>query len=364
MSWPTVRVGDIARLNYGKALKADARQPGKVQVFGSGGVVGSHDSALVDGKSIIVGRKGSIGSIWYTEASSWAIDTAYYIDESSSQADLKWLYWTLKSLRLGEMNKSAAIPGLNRDDVYRLAIPLPPLPEQRRIVAILDQADALLSRRRTSIAAVEALNSQLIDNLLDQVSETRRLGDLAELITKGATPTTLGFAFSESGIPLVRVQNLVRGRVDTTVDAKFIDHRTHDALGRSKIRPGDVLISIAGTVGRAALVRNSDPEMNCNQAVAIVRLTDHLDPAWLAAWLNSRRGQTAMNGSAVTATISNLSLGSIANLRVPMPTARRLDEFRTVISRSETARRSLTVSANHLDTLFASLQHRAFRGEL
>src|SRR5262245_19386124 len=111
--------------------------------------------------------------------------------------------------------------------------------------------------------------------------ETARLQDVTSTITKGTTPTTLGLPFSESGIPFLRAQNLQGGRVDLSTDRLFIPPETHTALFRSVIRPLDVLVSIAGTIGRAAVVSPDAPEMNCNQAVAIVRLRESIDPRYL-----------------------------------------------------------------------------------
>ena len=91
-------------------------------MFGSNGEVGRHNTSKVDGPALIVGRKGSIGKIHYSKAPSWPIDTTYYIDESCSDWNLKFLFYLLRYLDLHKMNKAAAIPGLNRNDVYDLNV--------------------------------------------------------------------------------------------------------------------------------------------------------------------------------------------------------------------------------------------------
>ena len=142
-----------------------------------------------------------------------------------------------------------------------------------------------------------------------------RLEDVTKLITKGTTPTTLGYDFASEGVPFLRAQNLQNGEVDTISDAIFISEATHNVLERSQIRPGDVLVSIAGTIGRASIVQAHAPPMNCNQAVAIVRpIPKEIDSRYLLRWLESGDAQKQIRKSQVTATISNLSLGQIANL--------------------------------------------------
>src|SRR5262249_9045203 len=145
------------------------------------------------------------------------------------------------------------------------------------------------------------------------------LRDMASLITKGTTPKTLGLGHSPSGIPFVRAENIRELTVVPALDPLYIDEHVDEALRRSRIRPDDVLISIAGTIGRVGVVLANAPPMNCNQAVAIIRLADGLLPRYLAHWLTTADAQRQMARAQVTATISNLSLSQIGKLSVPIP---------------------------------------------
>lgn len=154
------------------------------------------------------------------------------------------------------------------------------------------------------------------------------LGALTSLITKGTTPKTMGLALSDAGIPFLRAENIRDLGVVFGRDPLFIDEHTNEALSRSRIQRGDVLVSIAGTIGRVGVVPDDAPErMNCNQAVAIVRVNDRLDARYLAHWLTSDGAISQIARAKVTATISNLSLGEIAGLAVPwrpLPEQRRV----------------------------------------
>jgi type I restriction enzyme, S subunit len=136
-----------------------------------------------------------------------------------------------------------------------------------------------------------------------------KLEEISELITKGTTPTTLGFELAARGVPFLRAQNLIDGHVNVERDPLFISSDVHNALSRSKILAGDILISIAGTIGRAALVDNKYSELNCNQAVAIVRPSSKVNAKFLLHWLNCDHAIKQMQRSQVSATIANLSLG-------------------------------------------------------
>jgi type I restriction enzyme S subunit len=139
--WILTKVRDLVTINYGKGLKEADRRGGSVSVYGSNGIVGSHNKALTNGPSIIIGRKGSIGEVHYSANPSWPIDTTYYIDKFEG-VDQTFLVFALKMLNLSNLDTSTAIPGLNRDDIYDQEIPLPPRSEQQRIVA---RVEALLT---------------------------------------------------------------------------------------------------------------------------------------------------------------------------------------------------------------------------
>ena len=114
-------MSNIATLHYGKALKKTERIDGPYPVYGSGGITGSHNTYLVEGPSIIVGRKGSIGTIYWEDGKFHPIDTVYYVTRKE-EIPLSYLYYLMKTLNLPSMNTDAAVPGLNRDNVYRLEV--------------------------------------------------------------------------------------------------------------------------------------------------------------------------------------------------------------------------------------------------
>ncbi len=119
--WSSQRMSNIATLHYGKALKKTERIDGPYPVYGSGGVTGSHNGYLVEGPGIIVGRKGSIGTIYWEDGKFHPIDTVYYV-ATKEEIPLSYLYYLMKTLNLPSMNTDAAVPGLNRDNVYRLEV--------------------------------------------------------------------------------------------------------------------------------------------------------------------------------------------------------------------------------------------------
>ena len=171
------------------------------------------------------------------------------------------------------------------------------------------------------------------------IASRKKLGDLCNLVTKGTTPTSLGFDFAERGVPFLRIQNISDSTVSLD-DVLYIEESTHNALGRSKIRSGDFLITIAGTIGRTAIVPPGFPESNCNQAVAILRFDEaKLWPKFLLYWLSTEDATSQISGRKVTATISNLSLGQIKELEIPLPPLPEQKRIAAILDKADAIRR-------------------------
>src|SRR5690606_7639120 len=109
--WEKKQVQDVLELAYGKALPKSSRSHGEVPVYGSGGLDGYHSDARLEGPAVIVGRKGTVGSIYWEDRSCFPIDTVYYV---VPKAPLSYCYHLLNTLGLESMNTHAAVPGLNR----------------------------------------------------------------------------------------------------------------------------------------------------------------------------------------------------------------------------------------------------------
>ncbi len=147
-SWEMVELGEICEFAYGKGLKESDRIEGEFDVFGSNGVVGSHSSFLVEHPFIVVGRKGSAGAVHYSTKNGFPIDTTFYISKKElkkSNISLPFLFYTLASLGLDKTSSQQTVPGLNRNDAYRMKIPLPDLEIQEEIVRKIMDEKSLVS---------------------------------------------------------------------------------------------------------------------------------------------------------------------------------------------------------------------------
>jgi type I restriction enzyme S subunit len=158
--WGRQRIGDCVTLHYGKSLPEHSRVDGKYPVFGSSGLVGTHESPLVEGPGIIVGRKGNIGSVYWSSRSYHPIDTVYFIGPNETNL---YLYYALKGVQF--VNTDVAVPGLNRDVAYSRFILRPSKELEREFISVVGTACVQVDR----LTALNVKLSEARDLLLPRV---------------------------------------------------------------------------------------------------------------------------------------------------------------------------------------------------
>ena len=164
--WNLVMLKYRARLVYGDSLISENRRNGVVPVYGSNGVIDSHCSANTLSPVIIVGRKGSLGKVQYSDVPCFVIDTAYFIDRRTSHVNLRWLHYILQALKL-ERFRNSVLPGLNRESTESQYIPLIREEEQVQIANFLDrkteQIDELIRIKERRIELLQEQRTALIN---------------------------------------------------------------------------------------------------------------------------------------------------------------------------------------------------------
>ncbi len=155
-------LGEYSPFIYGKSLSArDRNDHGTVLVYGSGGITGKHDKPYVPSKGIVIGRKGTVGSIYFADKPFWPIDTVFYITKDDEQ-ELIFNYYLLKSLPLNRMNSDSAVPGLNRENAHRLKIRIPEKKEDRyKIACILGGIDNLINTNKAISRNIEEITQEI-----------------------------------------------------------------------------------------------------------------------------------------------------------------------------------------------------------
>ena len=135
-------------------------------MFGSNGITGYHNVALVKGPAIIVGRKGTCGAVNWSNEDCYPIDTTFYVKLKDNSNNLKFIYISIKDIGLDKMNNSIGVPGLNRNDAYNLKIPLPPLDAQEKIVQAIESIEQKISSLQTELNSLNGKQKEILEKYL------------------------------------------------------------------------------------------------------------------------------------------------------------------------------------------------------
>ena len=154
--WRDLRWGDLATLEYGRALRSYDTSSGRFRVFGTNGPIGWHDKALCSHPGVIIGRKGAYRGVHYSSAPFFVIDTAFYL-EPKVEMDLRWAYYELLTQDINGMDSGSAIPSTSREAFYSLPVRVPPPDEQRTIACILRTLDDKIELNRRMNETLEAI---------------------------------------------------------------------------------------------------------------------------------------------------------------------------------------------------------------
>ena len=283
LPWVTISdfaVGRIVRRTKEKITRLGAAKSGSKRI---------PRGTLLFSFKLSLGKRAIAGCDLFTNE---AIAALHILDHDA--ADRDYLYWALGSIDYDRLvDRAAKGKTLNKAKLKLLQIPLPPLAEQKRIAGILDAADALRTKRCEALAQLDTLlQSTFLDMFGDPVAnpmgwEVVSVGDEIGFLTSGSR----GWAkyYAEDGDTFIRIQNLKDGQLDLD-DIAFVNVPESAEARRTRVEPGDVLLSITADLGRTAVVPDGITKAHINQHLAILRFTN-LNPVFVSYQLASKGGR-------------------------------------------------------------------------
>jgi type I restriction enzyme S subunit len=283
-----------------------------------------------------------------------------------------WHWLTHSEAELSSKGRGATFKQVNRQDICELMIPLPSLAEQRRIAAILDQADALRAKRREALAHLDDLTQSIfLDMFGDPASKSNggkwaRLGDLASKFSDGPFGSNLKSShYTEAGVRVVRLQNIGVGEfVDN--DQAYVSDSHFASLGKHRCQPGDVLVATLGDPNLRACIQPDWLPVALNKADCVqIRVDPSIaTPEFVSALINQPGTLTLAYSLMLGQTRVRISMGRLRELKVPVPPLEQQHEFAKIIRSVERVKKQQCEHLAHLVAVFKSLQSRAFAGEL
>ncbi len=314
-----------------------------------------------------LGKRAIAGCDLFTNE---AIAALHILDHSAAHRD--YLYWALGSIDYDRLvDRAAKGKTLNKAKLKLLRIPLPPFTEQKRIAGILDAADALRAKRREALAQLDTLLQSTFHDMFGDPAtnslgwEVRELKRTKSKVQIGPFGSLLHKEdYIVDGVPLVNPMHIVSGQIHVGSE-QTVSEQKASTLSNYRLQTGDVVMGRRGKMGRCAIVSDAEAGMLCGTGSLFIRPhPDELTSLFLARTLSSESMKRVLERLSQGVTMPNLNRTMIEGLKVGLPPLDHQHRFAAIVESIENQRASQRAHLAELDTLFASLQSRAFRGDL
>jgi type I restriction enzyme, S subunit len=350
--WADTTWGDIATLEYGRALRGYEDRVDKFRVYGTNGPIGWHSEALSPTGTVVIGRKGAYRGVHLSKGPCWVIDTAFYL-KPRLPLNLRWVYYQLLTQDINRMDSGSAIPSTSRDAFYQLPVRVPPEPIQRAIAHILGTLDDKIELNRQMNQTLEQIAAALFkswfvdfdpvrakaagrqpegmdaetaalfpDRLVESeigeipqgwdVERVERIGS----IVCGKTPSTRNPDYYGDDVPFITIPDM-RGRIFATATQKRISFAGAASQARKTLPAGSIAVSCIATPGLVAITSEA---AQTNQQINTVIPNDKAE-TYFWYWSLRNLGDEIRRGGSGGSVFANLSTSRFAALRVLAPPA-------------------------------------------
>lgn len=352
MRWKESIIGDHIELAYGDGLPERDRKGGKYPVYGSNGVVGSHDRALVRGPGIIIGRKGTVGQVTLSKSDFWPIDTTYYV-KLKEDGDIFFWFYLLQTLGLSQMNSHSAVPGLNRDNVYSILKQIPPPTEQRAIAKILSDLDEKIEFNNQMNKTLEMIGHAVfkqwfvdfefpdrngkpykssggkkIDSELGEIPEgwaVKEISDCGEVVC-GKTPPTADKDNYGDDIFFITIPDM-RGQAFVIKTERRLSKKGATTQKKKELPSLAICVSCIATPGLVSLTSGLS---HTNQQINSIVCNKDTSPFFMYYKMLDKSEEIKSMGLGGTATL-NLNTGNFARIKVVVPEKAIMDSFHKTV---------------------------------
>lgn len=387
-NWNTKKLKELATINYGKSPKEIISEGGTIPVVGTGGVERLGSNYLYDGESVILGRKGTIDKPTYLNGKFWAIDTAYFLS-NFKDANVKWLYYFLKTVDLRAMNEATGVPSLSREFLYQLDVPTPRKEEQEKIAAILSRIDRAIEQTEAVIAKQQRIKAGLMHDLLTKGidehgnirSETThefkdsRLGripvewEVAPLASRTLSsafgPRFPSQAYAENG-------NVATLRTTDMDDEGNLNLKTMplanldlNSFKLHFLHRDDVVVSRSGTCGITAVF--TEFHLPVLPGAFLIRFRVNpllLSPYFLKSYFNWETGSTRVLDLAEGGVQKNLRASSLLQMKLPFPSVHEQERINQVLDIQDRLIESIRDNSNKLKECKTGLMQDLLTGKV
>ena len=278
----------------------------------------------VNDGDILISWSASLGVYRWNKGKALLNQHIFKVDFNKKPIDRGYFVWAVE-YKLTEMKyktHGSTMKHIVKGDFDAITIPYPSISDQANIALQLDNIKRLISAKEKELSNLDCLvKSRFMEMFGNKNIPMQRLGDLSAKITKGSTPTTYGFNFVDKGINFIKIESIDENHTFLTDKFAHINNECHNAFKRSRLDVGDILFSIAGALGRSAIVTKDILPANTNQALAIIKLKENakLSKLFLISEFDSSFVKEQIEKDVVGAAQKNISLQNINDMKVIVP---------------------------------------------
>ena len=364
----------VKKASSNLSLNKIANEEGEYPVFGAKGFVTNISFFHQEEEYLAIIKDGAgIGRVSKYPSKSSILATMQYLVPNEA-FDIDFIRYFLMGVDFQEYRTGSTIPHIYFKDYKSLMLPDISIPEQQRIVAILDQAFADIEKARANAKKKLKNARELFDSYLNQVFSQRgegwverTLGEISERVSVGHVGSTTEFYCDANiGVPFIRSQN-VRPYGTEIKRIKYITQEFHNSLKKSQLQSGDLLfVRVGANRGDCCALREFQGELNCANIVFARPRGPSID--FLEYFCNSPIGQTSLLGMTTGAAQGVINTKSVAQLKIPLPNREQqskiVDSIDCLRMQAEQLEDICVNKINSLDELKKSLLQKAFSGEL
>ena len=362
------KLGDYVSIRTGKLDANASSENGEYPFFTCAVEPLRIDTYSYDCECVLVAGNGDLNVKYYSGKFD-AYQRTYIIEsKDKSILSVPFLYLFLDEYveTLREQAIGGVIKYIKLGNLTEAPLPLYSLAEQQRIIQEVSKVTALISLRKKQLEKLDELvKSRFIELFGNGNYPSVKAEDVCDFITKGTTPPTgeIYSDYSEDRVPYLKVYNLsFAGELLFDNEPQFISKDIHNGkLSRSKVYPNDVLMNIVGPpLGKFSLVTDEYEEWNINQAIAIFRAKERIEPKFLLVALMQPSVLRPFLNQAVGIRQLNLSLEQCRNLEFPLPPIDEQKKFAAFVAQTDKSKLAVQKSLEQLETLKKSLMQKYF----
>jgi type I restriction enzyme, S subunit len=378
--WKDLKLGEVLQFQRGFDLLAKDRSQGNIPVVSSSGITGYHNAAKAEKPGVVIGRKGTLGTVHFVNTDYWPHDTTLWVKDFKGNLPI-FIYYFLKLMQLESYDVGASNPTLNRNHLHKLSLKFPPLPIQNKIAAVLSAYDDLIENNDRRITLLEKTADEIYREWFVRLRfpgheqatfhkgipegwEVVTLGDLADITS---SKRIYAEDYVQDGVPFYRSKEIIQKASNIEIsEPLFISHEKFQGIKNRFGVPqeGDILITSVGTLGISYFVKESDFFYFKDGNLIWFKKNDNYTSKYLYSWIKSEQGKNSLLETSIGTSQAAFTIVNLKKIGIIKPSKAILEKFVSFIDPIDSQKEKLSVSVQNLKQTRDRLLTRLISGKL